>query len=91
MPKVEIEFSDVMRLFTEQLRKDKSYYYSWQANIACAFQDEYMRANEGSMTRDIHDISNNAAKYFLDMLCRDNKNNRVFLKKPYVVLKDEDI
>lgn len=53
------------------LKKDKSYYYSWQANIAMQFQDEYHRA-KGYKNRDkIHKISNNAAKAFLDLLIKD--------------------
>lgn len=53
----------------KKLKKDKSYYYSWQANIAMAFFDEFHKvypANE--LTKEIHQISNNAAKNFLDML-----------------------
>ncbi len=90
MPKIEIEFADVIRLFCEQLKKDPDYYYGWQANIACAFQDEYYRPTLEVEERDIHKISNNAAKYFLDMICKNNKNNRVFLGKQNFVLKNEN-
>lgn len=53
-----------------ELRKDKtegSYYYSWQANIAVAMQDAYRDAEDKS---DIHKISNEGAKRFLDLLIR---------------------
>lgn len=83
--KIEVEFSDIIRLLSEKLKKDPDYYYSWQANIAMAFIDEYYRSKE----KNIHEISNNAAKYFLDLLGSKNENNRVFLKKPTIVLKDE--
>jgi len=61
----------VDELITE-LRKDKSngsYYYSWQANIAVAMQDAYDRAEDKN---DIHKISNDGAKAFLDLLIRLN-------------------
>jgi len=63
----------------EELAKDKSegsYYYSWQANIAVQFQDEYLRTFQKSLEEDkpelmsIHDISNQAAKNFLDLLIK---------------------
>lgn len=52
----------------QELRKDKtegSYYYSWQANIAVAMQDAYRDATDKD---DIHKISNDGAKRFLDIL-----------------------
>jgi transcription initiation factor IIE alpha subunit len=52
----------------EELKKDKSegsYYYSWQANIAVAMQDAFHRAEDKT---DIHKISNEGAKAFLDLL-----------------------
>ena len=52
----------------EELRKDKSngsYYYSWQANIAVAMQDAYRDAEDKT---DIHAISNEGAKRFLELL-----------------------
>ena len=70
----------------EALAEDKSegsYYYTWQANIAMAFQDlivynsfhaygileERKVDNICYYTReDIHKISNQAAKNFLDLL-----------------------
>ena len=54
----------------EELRKDKSngsYYYSWQANIAVAMQDAYGDAEDKT---DIHKISNDGAKRFLELLIR---------------------
>ena len=53
----------------EELKKDKDYYYAWQANIAVAMQDAYARAEDKT---DIHKISNDGAKAFLDLLIRDN-------------------
>ena len=59
----------IKKLLSE-LRKDKSngsYYYSWQANIAVAMQDAFSDAEDKT---DIHAISNNGAKRFLDLLIR---------------------
>lgn len=51
--------------------KDPGYYYSWQANIAMAFKDEYSRNKKKYKNRqDIHEIANNAAKNFLNILMR---------------------
>ena len=49
------------------LRMDKSegsFYHAWQANIAVAMQDAYGYAEDKT---DIHKISNDGAKRFLDI------------------------
>ena len=56
------------------LREDKEYYYAWQSNIAMAFYDEYNKKfplNNDAMREALHEISNNAAKYFLSNLMRE--------------------
>lgn len=50
-----------------ELLKDSGYYDSWKANIAMSFKDEFYRSY---LNKGIHEISNNAAENFLDMLCR---------------------
>ncbi len=53
------------------IKKDADMYYSWQANIAVAFQDEYHRNNKKYKNRkDIHKIANEASKHFLNLLIR---------------------
>lgn len=70
-----------INVLCEELAKDKSegsYYYSWQANIAMAFQDEFWRNFEEKdeelflkiESSFIHTISNQAAKNFLDLLIK---------------------
>ena len=63
---------DVLR---NALKESDSYYYSWQANIAMAFVDEWQRtAEKGGLpvTREsIHEIANKAAKNFLNLLIRE--------------------
>lgn len=68
-----------VEILCDELSKDKSegsYYYSWQANIAMAFQDEFWRTvekedNDVFLKIEvplIHKISNEAAKNFLNLL-----------------------
>ena len=55
---------------TTAMNNDKSpgsYYYSWQANIAMAFVDEWNRWDKPECY--IHEVANNAAKNFLELLC----------------------
>ena len=55
----------------ENLKNDKELYYSYQSNIAMAFQDEFARCKKRYKNiSDIHTISNNAAKNFLDLLIK---------------------
>lgn len=63
---IEMTFSKML----DELRADKSegsYYYTWQANIAVAMQDAFADAEDKT---DIHKISNDGAKRFLDLLIR---------------------
>lgn len=56
-----------MQTIVNALKEDKSegsYYYSWQANIACAIMD-IMPEKEN-----IHALANESAKRFLDILIR---------------------
>ncbi len=62
----------------KRLKKDKSYRYVWQANIAMAFKDNYgqykKKHKKKSMSgNDIHLIANDAATYFLKLLCDEIK------------------
>jgi hypothetical protein len=60
-----------MERIIKELSEDKSegsYYYSWQANVAMAFKDEFQR-NYDIDKGNIHQVANNAARNFLDMLC----------------------
>lgn len=59
----------------EEDKSEGSYYYSWQANIAMAFMDEtdrrQMNFGKGLDWKEkLHEAANQAAKNFLDNLCR---------------------
>lgn len=80
---MEKDLKQAVDILCNALREDKSegsYYYSWQANIAMAFQDEFNRYAiekeiEGSASNfNIHVIANNAAKNFLDLLIYKPEN-----------------
>ena len=58
---------DVLR---KVLKKDKDYYFGWQSNIAMAFYDEAKRNKVKISSVKLHEISNNAAKNFLTLLCK---------------------
>lgn len=69
----EITVPQAMKVIITALSADKepgSYYHSWQANIAMAMSDEWMReirSNKGAV-RDINATCNQAAKNFMDLL-----------------------
>ncbi len=53
--------------------KKKDYSDGWRSNIAVAFQDEYDRCKKKYKNRsDIHNISNKAARNFLNLLIGKN-------------------
>jgi len=64
-----------MDVIRKALREDAGYYIAWQANIAMAFKDEYdefYKFGNGRVDKsEIHDIANNAAKNFLDLLIKE--------------------
>lgn len=66
---MENKLKEAVELLCENLKSDETYYYSWQANIAMAFKDEYARNSPvGSRLDNLHELSNNAAKNFLNQL-----------------------
>lgn len=59
----------------QALKKDKDYYYGWQADIAMAFFDEMNRsAKRKPSCVDLLKISNQAAENFLNLLIGDGNN-----------------
>jgi hypothetical protein len=64
----ENELSEAIEKLIKALRTDPELYYAYQANIAVAMQDAYKDAEN---KQDIHAISNDGAKRFLDLLIRN--------------------
>lgn len=55
----------------QALKEDKTYYEGWVANIASSFYDEYtkkMKDKRYLNKNDIHEISEAAARKFLEIL-----------------------
>ena len=68
----EITFVNAFKVFAKELRKDKELYYSYQSNIAMAFNDEVRRKNHKYLSNEkLHEVSNTAAKNFLNLLIRE--------------------
>ena len=61
-----MEFGDAFNRWAEELRKDKELYYAYQSNIAMSFKD--VLANAGINFPQLHDLANDAAKNFLNLL-----------------------
>jgi hypothetical protein len=68
------KFSRAMGVIIKELRDDKQYYYAWQSNIAAQFQDTLFRA--GYQFPELHKLSYDAAKSFLDMLILKSPSGR---------------
>jgi hypothetical protein len=74
----EITVKQAVERLTKEFEKDKSegsYYYVWQANIAMSIYDEFMRKAEARSyidfgNLDTHEICNDGAKNFLDLLIK---------------------
>lgn len=61
------------------LLNDREYFYSWQSNIAVAFQDAYRNWNErmpAMASINIHEISNEAAINFLKSLLNETNKGK---------------
>ena len=70
---MENKVKEAVETLCAALKEDAGYYYSWQANIAMAFKDEYGRAYEKSPIMwetdlDLHTVANTAADNFLKQL-----------------------
>ena len=65
----------MIKTLVKALKKDESYRYSWQANIAMSFYDEVRRNKDICKVshKNLHKISNEAAKHFINLLIRDTE------------------
>lgn len=69
---------EAIKEVTHKLKKDKGYREAWSANIAMAFKDNYRQHQKKTGKKvlsleDIRVVSNNAAEYFLQLLCDEIK------------------
>jgi len=62
------------------LNTDPELYYAYQANIAMAIKDEAYRAKKKKKyisAKDMHEIANQGAKNFLDLLIKPIQDNNL--------------
>ena len=70
--------AEALKHITKELKHDRDYRFSWQANIAMAFKDRYSQYKKEMNKKvlsneDIHVVANDAADYFLKLLCDEFK------------------
>lgn len=84
-----MEIKEAIEIICKELRTDKGYYDSWQANIAMAFFDEYRKQADAcptildTGTLDFHQISNDAAHNFLKLLTMKREDCMTVAEKLY--------
>jgi len=66
---------DAVRQLCKDLKKDDGLYITYRANIAMAFKDEFSRQSKNGRVNktQLHNISNQAADNFLNLLIGDIK------------------
>ena len=73
-----ISVADAIERIRLELLSNKepgSYYHTWQSNIAMCFYDAVRHKMPGvARVHDVHQLANQAAARFLDILCLDNNN-----------------
>jgi len=72
--------SPITDLVNSLKQDEQYYYYSWQANIAMAFKDQFWKECTSHQhlslmdSETLHEIANSAAKNFLNLLIQDADN-----------------
>lgn len=60
--------SDAIKMICEEIKNDKDYRISWEANIAMAFKDQFYFSGHEHDAKVVHEIANKAAAAFIDQL-----------------------
>lgn len=73
--------NNIVYKFLNLLNKDTEYKESWKANIAMSYKDNIRWYKEKTGKKylnsdDIHIISNLSAEHFLNLLLKNNSNNK---------------
>lgn len=63
-----VNLSDAINRVCEEIKKDKGYRLSWEANIAMAFKDAFDFSGHKHDNEVVHEVANKAAATFLDQL-----------------------
>lgn len=64
------DLKEAVATLVDALKTDKDYRITWEANIAMAYQDEAARQETRDSRAKLRDISNKAAKNFINTLMR---------------------
>lgn len=63
-----INLGDAINRVCEEIKNDKAYRISWEANIAMAFKDAFDFSGHKHDKKVVHVVANKAAAAFLDQL-----------------------
>lgn len=63
-----INLGDAFERICEEIKNDKGYRISWEANIAMAFKDQFYFSGHKHDANVVHEVANKAAAAFLDQL-----------------------
>ena len=66
MSKINLE--DAINRVCEEIKTDKSYRISWEANISMAFKDAFNFSGHKHDAKIVHEVATKAAAAFLDQL-----------------------
>jgi len=64
-----VDIKNELDVVRKELQNDEGLYFAWQSNIAMAFVDACDK--EGIKHEKLHEVANNAAKNFLDLLIKN--------------------
>lgn len=64
----QVNLSDAINRVCEEIKNDKGYRISWEANIAMAFKDAFNFSGHKHDAKVVHEVANKASAAFLDQL-----------------------
>ena len=70
-------FAEASTIVRNGILNDPELYMAFQANIAMSFSDYYYRAKKKKKKLNIHEVSNDAAKSFLNMWCKPTEAEQI--------------
>lgn len=77
-----VKFQEAFKIFTKELRRDKSLYQTYQANIAMAYFDCAHWEGSRDSCKKRHAIGNRAADHFLGLLLKPIRPQGKKILKP---------
>jgi GR25 family glycosyltransferase involved in LPS biosynthesis len=87
MDDIQSDIGNAIDVLSRKLRTEPDYYQAFQANIAVQFQDEYYREFQNLDQEKIYEISNKAAKNFLDLLTANIEIRNIAVQERKVLVE----